>query len=52
MKTVGALSTLIVLVVGLQLTLAQDAGVTSCAAIAAGLGTAEIAPATGIYSDY
>lgn len=35
------------LVAGLQHTLAQQ-GATSCSAIAAGLGTTEIAPVTGI----
>jgi hypothetical protein len=44
----GVLSTFLLLVAGLQLTLAQPPqGATNCRDIAAGLGTAEIAPATG-----
>ena len=38
----------LLLVAGLQLTLAQQQGATNCRAVAAALGTMEIDPVTGI----
>ena len=47
MKSTTVLSSFLLLAAGLlQLTLAQQ-GATNCRAIAAGLGTAEVAPVTG-----
>ena len=48
MKSIGVLSSFLLLIAGLQLTLAQQQGATNCGDIAAALGTTEVAPATGI----